>query len=74
MTPQSKSPMLLTETEAATILGFSVRTLQKWRIQGGGPRFVQVSARCIRYRQDDLDGWIQERLRESTSDPGRASY
>ena len=67
------SPLLLTETEAANILGFSIRTLQKWRSQGGGPRFVRVSARAIRYRRTDLDQWIESRLRLSTSDHGDAA-
>ena len=66
------TPLLLAEKEAAKILGFSERTLQKWRSVGGGPRFVQVSARAVRYRQVDLDSWIEERIRTSTSDPGNA--
>lgn len=61
---------LLTEIEAAKTLGFSVRTLQKWRSHGTGPRFVSVSPRAVRYRPCDLDQWIQGRLRTSTSDTG----
>ena len=67
------SPLLLAEKEAAKILGFSERTLQKWRNLGGGPRFVRVSRRAIRYRQVDLDAWIESRLRNSTSDSGDAA-
>lgn len=63
---------LLTEKQAGKRLGFSPRTLQKWRWTGGGPRFVQVSARCVRYRRCDLDAWVEERLRTSTSDQGAA--
>jgi excisionase family DNA binding protein len=63
--------LLLTEKQAARLLGFSERTLQAWRVRGGGPRFVKVSARCVRYRQDDLDEWVRMRLRTSTSDEGR---
>lgn len=65
-------PLLLAEKEAAKALGFSERTLQKWRSVGGGPRFVRVSARAVRYRQVDIDAWVEERLRTSTSDPGNA--
>ena len=32
----------LNENQAAELLGFSVRTLQSWRMQGGGPRYVKV--------------------------------
>ena len=61
---------LLSEKETASELGFSVRTLQAWRVRGGGPSFVKVSARCVRYRQSDLDSWVEERIRRSTSDRG----
>ena len=62
------SSVLLCEKEAAQLLGFSCRTLQKWRGTGGGPKFVKVSARAIRYREEDLLGWITDRVRFSTSD------
>jgi predicted DNA-binding transcriptional regulator AlpA len=67
------APYLLVEKEAAEILGFSTRTLQKWRSDGGGPKFVHVSKRAIRYRQEDLLRWIEERVRTSTSDHGDAA-
>ena len=65
---QETSPVLLTEKEAGRLLGFSIRTLQKWRVEGRGPIFVRVSPRSIRYRRDDLESWITESLRTSTSD------
>ena len=67
-----QKPYLLTEKEVAKMLGFSVRTCQAWRARGGGPRFVKISSRCVRYRREDLDTWIEERLRRSTSDDGSA--
>jgi len=59
---------LLTETEAARIIGFSVRALQGWRLKGGGPRYVKVSGRAIRYRRRDLIAWADARLRSNTSE------
>jgi predicted DNA-binding transcriptional regulator AlpA len=70
VTPGIRSK-LLSEKEAAGDLGFSIRTLQAWRVRGGGPPYVKVSARCVRYRQSDLEEWIEERLRRSTSDRGQ---
>ena len=67
---RSGTSILLTEGEAAQILGFSVRTLQGWRYKGGGPDFVEVSRCCVRYRRQDLDEWVRQRLRRSTSDDG----
>jgi predicted DNA-binding transcriptional regulator AlpA len=66
------APILLTEEQAADRLGFKPRTLQEWRFKGGGPRYVKVSARAVRYRPADLEAWAAERLRTSTSDPGTA--
>ncbi len=63
--------ILLTEREAADFLGVTARCLQAWRYRGGGPKFVRISSRCIRYRKDDLAEWVEERLRSSTSDVGR---
>lgn len=67
---QPDTPLLLSEKEVAELLGFSPRTLQAWRVRGGGPEYVEVSSRCIRYRRCDLDAWIEERRRRSTSDIG----
>ena len=61
---------LLTEIQAAEILQLTPRALQAWRYQGRGPRFVKISARAVRYRLDDVEAWIENRLRRSTSDPG----
>lgn len=66
--PQHSDPnRLLNETEAADILCYSVRALQNWRHRGGGPDFVKVSARSVRYRRADLDKWIADRTVSSTS-------
>ena len=61
------------EKQAARLLGLSYKTLQKYRITGGGPRYVHVSNRCVRYRLCDLKAWQESRLRTSTSDPGPAA-
>ena len=59
---------LIKEDEAARLLGHSIRTLQNWRVRGGGPRFVKFSARSVRYRRTDLSRWIQEHLVSHTSE------
>ena len=59
--------VLLTEAEAAEFLQVSPRTLQGWRYNGGGPRFVRISRRIIRYRRQDLLDWIEKRTVASTS-------
>ncbi len=61
---------LIPEDEAARFLGLSVHTLRAYRSRGGGPRYVAVSSRCLRYRRIDCRVWSEERLRTSTSDAG----
>lgn len=59
---------LVCEKDAAEFLGYTVRALQNWRLRGGGPQFVKVSARSIRYRRRDLNAWVEARLRANTSE------
>ena len=58
---------LLNENDAAAFLGYTTRALQNWRVRGGGPTFVKVSSRSIRYRRRDLIAWTEAKLRGSTS-------
>lgn len=58
---------LMDEREAADLLCYSVRALQNWRHRGGGPRFVKVSGRSIRYHRRDLLEWIDGKTISSTS-------
>ncbi len=61
---------LLRQEQAALMLGLTPRCLENWRHRGGGPSYVRISARCIRYRRSDLHEWVEARLRTSTSDYG----
>lgn len=63
---------LINEQEAAGFLGYSVRALQNWRVRGGGPDFVKVSTRSVRYCRRDLIAWYSARTRSSTSQPDTA--
>ena len=57
---------LLDEAQAAAFLGFAPRTLQAWRQRGGGPLYVRISSRAIRYRRRDLIAWVEKRLVKNT--------
>ncbi len=57
----------LTNEEAAQFLKVSPRTLEKRRVQGGGPRFRKFGRRVI-YAIEDLESWANARTCESTSD------
>ena len=56
--------MFLTPREAATLLGLSVRTLDRYRCNGKGPAFYKFGGR-VRYTPDDLGQWA------ATRPPGR---
>jgi predicted DNA-binding transcriptional regulator AlpA len=58
---------LINEHQAADYLCYSVRALQNWRVRGGGPKFVKVSGRSVRYTRRDLQAWINERRVTCTS-------
>jgi DNA-binding transcriptional regulator YiaG len=60
---------LLKEAEVAKRLNVSIRTLQTWRVRGGGPPFLKLGA-SVRYDGSVLESWEAGRVRSSTSDPG----
>lgn len=65
---QTQDPnRLMDETEAADMLCYSVRALQNWRHRGGGPKFIKVSARSVRYTYGDVMDWINQRRVANTS-------
>jgi len=61
----------LNNSEAAAYLGLKAATLEKWRVVGSGPPFVKIG-RLVRYRKEDLDAFMQVRIRNSTSDTGES--
>lgn len=52
---------LLTVEELADYLGVPVATLYQWRHRGKGPPGFRVG-RYIRYRRNDVEQWIRDRL------------
>ena len=62
----------LTEKQAAARLALSVRTLQQWRVKGGGPPFLKLGS-SVRYNEDDLEAWADAQVRNNTSESDRPS-
>jgi hypothetical protein len=58
---------LMNEHAAAAFLGYSIRALQNWRLRGGGPQYVKVSEKSVRYQRCDLQAWIDARLCTGTA-------
>ena len=57
---------LLDQREAARLLNLSIRTMERMRLQGGGPLYVKCG-RSVRYRTSDIEAWIAARVVDSTS-------
>ena len=65
----------LTEKEAVMITGFSKYWFRQKRCTGGGPPFIKVNGRAIRYPEDELHCWLRSfGIQQHTSDtPQRQS-
>jgi hypothetical protein len=64
---------LLSTKQAAKILNVHPDSMARWRQQGLPPRFVKFGrgrTAVIRYRPEDIQDFIEESLRQSTSDTG----
>jgi hypothetical protein len=73
--PQARLPVppttnYLTTAEAADLCRLSVRTLERYRVSGGGPLFTKCGpgkrARVV-YRRSDLEAWLAGNTVSSTA-------
>lgn len=64
---------LLNTQAAAAFMGIASGTLENWRYQGYGPRFVKSSpsrSGKVLYRVEDLTAWLEANLYSSTTEVG----
>ncbi len=59
---ENRGGRLLTPDQVAAFTGLSVETLAQWRSQRRGIPFLKLSRNCVRYRQCDLDAWLDARI------------
>jgi hypothetical protein len=58
------------DSKAAGIyVGLSEVSMKKFRCLGGGPIFLKLGRRSVRYLREDLDRWLQESRRQNTLNP-----
>ena len=62
---------MLTDREAAPLLGLSPHTLARWRWAGRGPQYVKLG-KAVRYRRCDLIAFAEAHLKSNTSEPAHA--
>ena len=63
----AKSSPFLIQPEAAAYLRVSERTLERWRVEGGGPLFRRFGRRIV-YARGDLEEWAEARCIQNTSE------
>jgi len=62
---------LFSEKQAADFLQLTPRALQAWRTQGGGPPYLRIGHRTVRYLLADLEAWCEDRRFENTAQEER---
>ena len=59
--------IFLTPDDAAKLLHRSVRSLERDRQQGVGPKFVKLG-RHVLYRLEDIEIWARDNIVQSTAE------
>jgi hypothetical protein len=57
----------INEKQASEFLGIAVKTLQGYRVKGGGPEYSKFGAKMVRYKMADLINWAEIRKKKNTS-------
>lgn len=65
--PPSGKCRVIRTPEAAAYCGLSASTFEKLRLTGRGPVYSKIGRRVV-YNPTDLDAWLAENRRRSTSD------
>jgi predicted DNA-binding transcriptional regulator AlpA len=66
-----KQNKMLNASAAAEYCGSSASTFAKLRLYGGGPAYLKLGRRVV-YDPADLDRWLAEHRRASTSECAQA--
>lgn len=51
-------PEILTPKEVAAYVRFSEKTLERWRTEGRGPKYIRINDRTVRYAMSDIQAWL----------------
>jgi len=64
---------ILNTVQAANYIGMSKAFLERDRWAGARIPFIKVGSRAVRYRLSDLEEFLDQQVRRSTSDLGESS-
>jgi len=62
---------LLNTKQASEILGVSMAFLERDRWAGARIPFIKLGTRAVRYRIEDINNFLDSKMRVSTSDQGK---
>lgn len=71
MAERNPALVFLTSNEAADLLRLSRRTLERWRLEGSGPRYIKLGAgkrSRVVYRESEIVSWVNQSSFGSTSE------
>lgn len=60
---------LIDDREVSRLTGIPRKTLQNMRLKGGGPHYIKIGKNC-RYRPSEIENWLKDNTRRTTSDRG----
>ncbi|MGP5049117.1 helix-turn-helix transcriptional regulator [Glutamicibacter ardleyensis] len=64
--PIEPSFALLTPSELGERFGMTKEALAQMRYRGNGPRFIKLGGKQVRYRESDVQAWLEQRTRDRT--------
>lgn len=59
-------PALLTPAQLGEHLGLTVGALAQMRYRGNGPKFIKLGGKQVRYRESDVQAWLDQQTRDRT--------
>ena len=65
---QKQTKPLITTKQAACRLGVSVKQIEKWRYEGGGPKYIKLGKRSVRYEQEEIENYIVARTFKNSAE------
>jgi hypothetical protein len=64
------APRFLRPHQVEELYGLTQKYLASARVRGDGPPFCKPSRKLVLYSVEELESWLTQRRRLSTSDPG----
>lgn len=54
----ANTDQMLTRREVTSMVGVSCATIYRWMEEGTFPNPIKFTARCVRWRQSEIQNWI----------------